>query len=328
MVAAPLQPMQDNSVMNKAIFLDAATLPNTDWSPLGSNCQLVSYANTSPQEVVSRCQDADIVITNKVVLCAEVLAQLPKLKLICVAATGTNNVDLEAAKARNIAVCNVRNYATAAVSQHAFALLLALTNQINTNARAIAQGEWSRSPTFCLLTNPIQQLSGLTITIVGYGDLGQATARLAQAFGMKLCIAERPGARVIRPGRTEFITALRQADVVSLHCPAQHSDFLIGSAELAEMKPSALLINTARGALVDPLALIAALKQGKLAGAALDVLITEPPPIDDPLLTCQLSNLILSPHVAWASAHAMQELTNQVIENILSFYQGRPSRLC
>lgn len=314
--------------MNRAIFLDAATLPNTDWSTLGANCQLVSYPYTSPQEILTRCQDADIVITNKVVLSAETLAQLPNLKLICIAATGTNNVDLDAAKARNIAVCNVRNYATAAVSQHTMALLLALTNQITTNARAIAEGAWSRSSTFCLLTHPIQELSGRTFTIVGYGDLGQATARLAQAFGMKLCIAERPGATEIRPGRTEFYAALRQADVVSLHCPAQLHHFLIGSAELAELKPSAFLLNTARGALVDPNALIAALQQGRLAGAALDVLITEPPRPDDPLLTCQLPNLILSPHVAWASANAMQELTNQVIENILMFCQGRPSRLC
>lgn len=313
--------------MYSAVLLDADTLPNTDWSAIKSHCQLKTYGMTEQQQIVSRLANADIVISNKVKLSADILQQLPKLRLICVAATGINNVDLAAAKNLGIVVCNVRDYATHSVSQHSIALLLALCNQITANDTACKTGEWSQSPTFCLLKHPIRQLHGLTMTIVGFGSLGQATAKLAEAFGMRICLAERPNADEIRPGRVAFAQALANADVLSLHCPAVNADYLIGAAELALLKPSALLINTARGALVDPVALANALREGRLAGAALDVLLQEPPSPDDLLLTA-IPNLVLSPHVAWASADAMQTLVNQVIENIRAFIQKQPIRCC
>jgi len=313
--------------MKLAVLLDADTLPNTDWSALSGHCTLQTYGMTTSESVVSRLANADIAISNKVQLNAEVLRQLPKLKLICVAATGINNIDLAAAKQLGIVVCNARDYATHAVSQHTMALLLALCNQITANAQASKNGEWSQSPIFCLLKHPIRQLHGLTMTIVGFGSLGQATAKLAAAFGMQVCLAERPNADVIRYGRVAFHTALAKADVVSLHCPAVGADFLLGEAEFALLKPTALLINTARGSLVDPRALADALRHGRLAGAALDVLIQEPPSATDLLLT-ELPNLLLSPHVAWASADAMQNLVNQVIENILAFMEQQPLRCC
>ena len=314
--------------MKQAVLLDADTLPNTNWSALSALCHLQSFGTTAPELVIPRLLDADIVISNKVLLTAEILQQLPKLQLICVAATGTNNVDIQAAKSLGITVCNVRDYATHAVSQHAIALLLALSNQIVSNARAIAGGEWSESPIFCLLKHPIRQLHGLTMTIIGFGSLGQATAQLAQAFGMRICIAERPDAEVVREGRVPFNDALAKADVVSLHCPAVGSGFLIGATELSLLKPTALLVNTARGALIDPLALAAALRSGRIAGAALDVLTVEPPKASDVLLAQDIPNLLLSPHVAWASADAMQNLVDQVIENIHAFINQQPIRTC
>lgn len=314
--------------MKRAVLLDADTLPNTNWSALSALCQLQSFGSTAPDQVVSRLRDADIVISNKVQLSADTLRQLPNLQLICVAATGINNVDLSAANRLGIVVCNVRDYATHAVSQHCMALLLALSNQIVSNSRAIANGEWSDSPIFCLLKHPIRQLHGLTITIIGYGSLGQATAQLAKAFGMQICIAERPNAEVVRTGRVPFQDALAKADVISLHCPAGDSGYLLGAPELSLLKPTALLVNTARGALIDPSALATALRNGKLAGAALDVLTVEPPKSSDPLLAQDIPNLILSPHVAWASADAMQNLVEQVIENIQGFVNQHPIRIC
>ncbi len=314
--------------MKTAVLLDADTLPNTNWSGLAKFCELQRYGSTSADLITSRLANADIVISNKVQLSAEVLRQLPHLKLICIAATGINNVDLNAARQLGITVCNARDYATHSVAQHAMALLLGLSNQIHENAQAIAAGQWSESPTFCLLKHPIRQLHGLTMTIIGFGNLGQATARLAQAFGMNICIAERPHAEQVREGRVAFAQALAQADVVSLHCPAVGSNFLLGAAELELLKPTAMLINTARGALVDPEALVNALQTGQLAGAALDVLAQEPPAITDVLLNPNIPNLLLSPHVAWASADAMQNLVDQIIENIQSFLSERPIRCC
>lgn len=312
----------------KAVFLDAGTLPGVDWSAFPIECSLVHYQQTPKGLVIPRLCDAEIVITNKVALDAEQLAQLPQLRCICVAATGVNHIDIAAATKHGIVVCNARDYATHAVAQHVFALLLALTNQIISNQRAIAQGEWSRSPSFCLLNHPIRPLHGLTLTILGYGTLGQATAKLASAFGLNICIAERPDATTIRPGRTAFHQALATADIVSLHCPASSQQFLLGAHELSLLKPSALLINTARGQLIDPEALAEALRQRRLAGAALDVLMVEPPALDDVLLGTDIPNLILSPHVAWASADSMQNLTNQVIENLSNFLQNTPIRVC
>lgn len=314
-----------------AVFLDAATLYPADLTALSQidSIRLTVHPYTSADQCLARVQHADIIITNKVQLSAELLRQLPQLKLICVAATGINCVDLQAAQALGITVTNVRDYALDSVPQHAMALLLSLTNQVVYYHTAIQAGAWQQSPIFCLTSAPIRSLAGQTMTIVGYGGLGQATATLAQAFGMHICIAERKGAPQIRPGRTEFYQAIRQADVISLHCPAvAGQSYLFSEQEFHHCKTSALLINTARGQLVDPKALLVALRQGQLAGAALDVLAQEPPPADDPLVNAQLGNLILSPHVAWAASTALVRLVDQLQENLIAFTQGTPVRHC
>lgn len=316
--------------MHHIVLLDADTLCGADLSALQlPHCTLQLYASTTAAELPARLQQATVVISNKVMLDASVLAQAPQLRLICVAATGTNNVDLVAATARNIQVCNVRDYALDAVPQHAMALLLALNNQIVLQQQAVYRGDWSRNPVFCLHQQPIQSLAGKTFTVVGYGGLGQATAALARAFGMQICVAERPDAITIRPGRVRFCDALAQADVLSLHCPAvAGAPPLLGAEQLSWLKPQALLINTARGALIDEPALLEALQQRRLAGAALDVLATEPPDPQHPFLRARLPNLLLSPHLAWATTESMQRLIGQLAENIQAFNAGTPVRTC
>ncbi len=316
--------------MHHIVVLDADTLAGTDLSVLqipASTLQI--FPNTLEADLPARLQQATIVVSNKVVLSAEVLALAPQLQLICIAATGINNVDLAAATARNIQVCHVRDYALDAVPQHAMALLLALNNHIVLQQHAVYQGDWSRSAVFCLHQQPIQSLAGKTFTVVGYGGLGRATATLAQAFGMQICLAERPDASIIRPGRVAFRQALACADVLSLHCPAiSGAPPLLGAEQLSWLKPTALLINTARGALVDESALLNALQQQQLAGAALDVLNTEPPDPQHPFIRARLPNLLLSPHLAWATAESMQRLVAQLLENILAFNAGTPTRTC
>jgi glycerate dehydrogenase len=316
--------------MHHIVLLDADTLCGADLSALQlPDSTLHLYPSTTAAELPARLQQATVVISNKVQLDDAMLAQAPRLKLICVAATGTNNIDLRAATARHIQVCNVRDYALDAVPQHAMALLLALNNQIVLQQQAVYRGDWSRSPVFCLHQQPIQSLAGKIFTVVGYGGLGQATAALARAFGMQICVAERPDAASIRPGRVPFRNALAQADVLSLHCPAiAGAPPLLGAEQLSWLKPQALLINTARGALIDEPALLQALQRQQLAGAALDVLCAEPPEEQHPFLQAKLPNLLLSPHLAWATTASMQRLVGQLAENILAFNAGTPVRTC
>ncbi len=316
--------------MHRIVLLDSDTLAGTDLSALQiAGTTLHCYPTTAPADLAERLRDASVVISNKVPLSADSIAGAPALQLICIAATGTNHVDLAAAAARRIPVCNVQDYALGAVPQHAMALLLALNNHIVAQHHAVKTGQWSQSPVFCLHQQPIHSLQGKVFTVVGYGGLGQATARLAQAFGMQICIAERPQAARIRSGRTEFRAALAQADVLSLHCPATPGQPpILGAEQLSWLKPGALLLNTARGALVDEAALLRALQQGTLAGAALDVLLQEPPPANHPLLTAALPNLLLSPHLAWATTASMQLLVSQLAENIQAFIAGSPRRVC
>lgn len=316
--------------MSQLVFLDQATLPDVDLSPLQQfPLPLRCYPHTAQTEVIERLANATVAIVNKVVLDASTLAQLPNLKLICVTATGVNNIDLAAARQAGISVCNARDYARHAVPQQAMALLLGLFNQIAAYHQAIQQGAWSNSPQFCWLGFPIRQLAGLNFTVIGYGGLGQATAQLAAAFGMQILIAERPGCTTIRPGRLSFQQALQQADVLSLHCPATADNHHLLNAEtLSWLKPSAVVLNTARGSLIASAALATALKNNRLAGAALDVLDIEPPPPDHPLLQPDVPNILLSPHVGWASQQAMQLLVTQTADNISSFLAGSPQRLC
>lgn len=314
--------------MTKVVFLDAATMAETDLSVLQlPDVSVTLYPQTSTEQLLTHARGAQVLISNKVALHAHAIAALPELRCILVAATGVNMVDLAAAKAAGIVVCNAQGYAGTAVPQQVFALVLQLTNQIQSYHQAVQQGLWSQSPQFCLHLQPIEELANKTMTLVGYGDLGQATARLAEAFGMKVLIAERPEATAIRAGRVAFETALREADLLSLHCPLTDTTAqLINAQTLSWMKPTALLINTARGGLIDEVALAEALTKGALAGAALDVLSTEPPTIEHPLLNSSVPNLIITPHVAWASRQAMQRLAVQLSENLQAFIHQQPIR--
>lgn len=314
--------------MTNVVFLDAATMADTDLSPLQlPEITLTLYSQTSSEQLLTHAKGAQVLISNKVALDAKAIAALPQLRCILVAATGVNMVDLAAAKTAGIVVCNAQGYAGTAVPQQVFALLLQLTNHIQSYHQAVQQGLWSQSPQFCLHRQSIEELAGKTMTLVGYGDLGQATSRLAEAFGMKVLISERPDATEVRSGRTSFESAVRQADVLSLHCPlTAATEQLINSKTLGWMKPTALLINTARGGLIDETALAAALTQGTIAGAALDVLSTEPPPDSHPLLSRSIPNLIITPHVAWASRQAMQRLVAQLQENLQGFLAQQPIR--
>lgn len=307
------------------VFLDAASLGDADLAALQQpGCELQLFPYSAPADIVDRLQHADIAIVNKCRLDAAVLAQLPRLKAIMVAATGMDNIDLTAAATQGIQVFNVKDYAGTAVPQHVFALLLALSNQLCQYQQAVQRGDWSRSQNFCLLDYPMFELAGKTMVIVGYGSLGQATAELAKAFGMRVLIAERPDVTEVRPGRIAFNNALALADVLSLHCPlTPATQHLINRERLAQLKAGAVLINTARGGLIETEALIAALKSGQLLAAALDVLETEPPPAEHPLLQCHLPNLLLTPHIGWASREARARMVLKIAANIQTFVNSR-----
>ncbi len=303
------------------VFLDAATLGDANLSALNlADCQLTLHQHTAVTQIVARLQQADIAIVNKCVLDAKVLQQLPRLKAIMVAATGTDNIDLSAAQHAGVVVKNVQHYAETAVPQHVFALLLALTNQLIGYQQLVSTGRWQQSPTFCLLDYPLMELAEKTMVIVGYGALGQATAKLAQAFGMQVIIAERPGATVARTGRMLLPEAFAMADVLSLHCPLNaDTKHMINQKSLSWLKPGAILINTARGALIEPLALINALQHGRLKAAGLDVLAEEPPAPETALLNCGLANLLITPHIGWASREARARMVSKIAKNILEF---------
>ncbi|MBZ0071827.1 MAG: glycerate dehydrogenase [Gammaproteobacteria bacterium] len=294
-----------------------ATLP--DWT---------SHARTAPAEAAAHLQGAQVAVTNKAIIDAAALAQAESLRLICIAATGTNNVDLAAAAAHGIAVTNVTGYGTPSVVEHTFALILALKRRLAEHRQA-AMERWRQQADFCMLDYPTTELAGGILGIVGYGELGRAAAALGRAFGMEVVIAQRPGGDD-RAGRLPLSELLRVADVVSLHCPLTPATRnLIGSDELALMKPGALLINTARGGLVDEAALLAALRAGRPGGAGLDVLTEEPPRHGNPLLAPALPNLIVTPHIAWASREARQRLVDGVAANIRAFCAGEVrNRVC
>src|SRR6185369_1065414 len=286
------------------------------------------FGETAPGEVVERLAPATIAICNKLPLRAETLSQLPKLKLIAVAATGVDNVDLAYCRSHNIAVCNTRGYAVNSLPEHALMLMLALRRNLIAYRNDVKAGRWHDAKQFCLLDHPIGDLRGATLGIVGFGTLGKSTAQLGRAVGMEVIVAEHKNATTVRDGRVEFQEVLRRSDVLSLHCPlTDETKNLIGTDELAQMKPEAILINTARGGLIDDQALIDALKNGRLAGAGIDVLRNEPPREGNPLLEVDLPTLIVTPHNAWASRQAMQTLADQLIENLEAFVRGEPKNL-
>ncbi len=310
----------------RAVFLDLQTFNCA--IKLGAIEQQVTmltcYDTTKASEIIERCQGADIIITNKVLLTAETLAALPQLKLICICATGYNNVDIDTASKLNIAVTNVNGYAGQSVAQYIFAQLLEYYQQTSHHNSNTAQGLWSTSEVFCYHGNGIHELAGKTIGIVGYGNLGKAVEAVAQAFNMRVLVSERVNSNTIRAGRTAFNEVIEQADIISLHCPqSSQTERLINAQVLAKMKSSAVLINTARGALIDDAALLAALKNKKLGYAILDVLAQEPPPADHLLLNTGLANLKITAHIAWASFEAQQRLIELLSNNIAAFKTGK-----
>ncbi|SFG46797.1 hydroxypyruvate reductase [Duganella sp. CF458] len=284
------------------------------------------YPASSAAEAIERLRDASIAITNKVPLRAEALAALPGLKMIAVAATGTDIVDLAAARELGIVVSNIQGYAHAAVPEHTFALMLALRRQLLAYRADVEAGLWEQSPRFCLFHHPIRDLHGSRLGLLGYGDLGKQVAHLGRAFGMQVLVHTRTPTDDSNVRNVSWDELLETSDVLSLHVPLTDATRnIIGAAELARMQPSAILVNTARGGLVDEAALADALQRGVIAGAGFDVLSKEPPVPDNPLLRLRLPNFLLTPHSAWASGQAMQGLADQLIDNIESFIAGHPA---
>lgn len=309
----------------RIVFLDRDSIVADIRRPAFAH-EWAEYPASTAAEAIGRLQGATIAISNKVPLRADALAALPALKMIAVAATGTDNVDLAAARERGIVVANIRGYARAAVPEHTFALILALRRQLLAYRADIEAGMWQRSPRFCLFHHPIRDLHGSRLGLLGYGALGRQVAHLGRAFGMEVAVHTRTPADDPDVHNVGWDELLETSDVLSLHVPLTDATRdIIGAAELARMKPSAILVNTARGGLVDEAALADALKRGVIAGAGFDVLSKEPPPPDNPLLRLRLPSFLLTPHAAWASGQAMQALADQLIDNIEAFVAGRPA---
>jgi glycerate dehydrogenase len=314
----------------KAAFLDFATLgPSVDTSALDRLLDVTYYPFSDEDEIPARIGGCDVVLVNKAYLSPDAIAGADALRLIALSATGTDNVDTAAAKRRGVAVANTRDYCTKAVVQHVFALVLCLTQNIVGYDRLSRSGAWSRSRSFALFDYPIRELGDRSLGIVGYGSLGRSVADVGRCFGMRVLVSARPNARPdeVAGDRLPFRDVLEQADVLSLHCPLTDDTYhMIGAPQLAQMQPDALLINTARGALVDNAALATALRAGRLGGAGIDVLPIEPPEDDHPLLASDVPNLIVTPHIAWAALEARQRALDQVAENVAAFLDGKALR--
>jgi glycerate dehydrogenase len=317
----------------KAVFLDFATLGPADLDTSELNAHLPDlsiYEHTSDAELIHRIAAAEILLVNKISLSATALAAAPKLKLICLAATGSDNIDLKAAAAQGITVCNIRDYCTASVVQHVFALILTLTQHLENYRDQVRTGEWQRSSDFCLLSPPIRELRGKTLGLIGLGTLGGGVAAVARAFGMRVIAARLPWRTAAPAGkdgqsapRIALEALLEQADIVSLHCPLNDDTrHIIDAYALGLMKSDALLINTARGGLVDSNALLDELTRGELGGAGIDVLEEEPPVSGNALIDARLDNLIVTPHIAWSAREARQNALDEMMANILAFAAG------
>ena len=310
--------------MERIVFLDSTSIIADIRRPNFPH-QWQAYPATNAEQTAARLKDATIAITNKVVLSRETLERLPMLKMVAVAATGINNVDIACCRERGIVVSNIRNYSVHTVPEHVFMLMLALRRNLLAFRADILNGAWQKSEQFCLFTHPVRDLHGSTLGIIGHGAIGTAVEQIALAFGMKVLFAEHKGAASVRTGYTAFDTVLRESDVITLHLPLnEHTRHLIGAAEFSVMKPGALLINTARGGLVDETALLEALRSARIGGAGFDVLDKEPPTQGHPLLELDLPNFIMTPHIAWSGRAAMQTLADQLVDNIEAFVAGEP----
>lgn len=317
-----------NTHQFRIVIADGYTLNPGDlsWSGLSAFGEVAYYDRTPPDEMAERCQDADVIVTNKAIVNAATISQSRKLKLILVTATGYNIVDIEAAKKKNIPVCNVPDYGTASVAQHTFALILELANRVGANSHAVASGEWVASPDFAFSKAPLTELQNKVLGIVGMGRIGAQVARLAEAFDMRILYNSRqpkPGARGTFASLEELMAG---SDIVTLHCPLTRDNTkFINKRLLDTMKPGAWLINTSRGGLLDEDDMAAALNQGTLGAAALDVLSTEPPSSDNPLVSAH--NCIITPHNAWLSLEARTRILRITEKNLASFAQGAPDNV-
>lgn len=293
------------------------------WDSIASLGKLTVHDRTAPNELIERCKNADIILTNKVVINKEAFEQLPSLKMISVLATGYNVIDIKTAKEKNIPVCNVPGYGTASVAQHAFALLLELTNRVGLHATSVASGEWNTTTGWSYFKAPLMELAGKTMGIVGFGNIGQQTATIAAAFGMNVLYYGPNKKETTLAKYVELNTLFAESDVISLHCPQTNNNLqFVNKALLVKMKPSAFLINTSRGPLIQEQDLADALNEQKIAGAGLDVLSVEPPPTSNPLLSAK--NCIITPHNAWMSKEARQRVLDVTANNIKAFLSGKP----
>ena len=310
--------------MERIVFIERNTIQANFRRPDFPH-EWVEYPESFAPQVAERIREATIIISNKLSLGEAQLAAARNVKLIAIAATGADCVDLDYCRSRGITVCNVRGYAANSVPEHVLMLMLALRRNLMAYRADVREGKWQESKQFCLLTHPLNDIKDSTIGIIGHGAIGKSMARLAEAIGMKVLLAEHKHAGEIRAARTSFAEVLQQSDVVTLHCPLnEQTRDMFGREEFAMMKPGALLINTARGALIQEEALVEALKAGLIAGAAVDCLREEPPRNGSPLLDLKLPNFIVTPHIAWASDEAVQALADQVIDNIEAFVAGNP----
>ncbi|MBP6623258.1 MAG: D-2-hydroxyacid dehydrogenase [Alcaligenes sp.] len=316
--------------LTRIVFLDRETLSDSvQLQQVPFKHELQVYGRTAPEQVAERIADADIVISNKVALRREHLEAAPQLKMIALAATGSDNIDLDAARDRQIVVSNIREYAVRSVPEHVFALIFALRRNICAYRQSVQEGRWQEAQQFCYFDYPIRDLAGSTLGLIGSGSLGQAVATMGRALGMKVIFAQRRGQTIVSNAddRLPFEQVLDQANILSLHCPlTAETQNLLGMPEFERMAARRpLLINTARGGLIDNQALDHALRHGWLGGAGIDVCTPEPPPADHILMRLlDLPNYILTPHIGWASQEAMQTLANQLIENIVAFHRGEP----
>ncbi len=310
----------------KAVFLDFATMgPDLDLDPLRNVVtDLIIFDVTDDAEVADRIADADIVFTNKIRLTQDLLQQATNLRFIGLTATGTDNIDLDSAKRHGIAVSNIRAYCTQSVVEHVFGVLLTLSHNLSRYHESVRAGDWQRSDDFCPLLHPVRELSAMALGIVGYGDLGRGVARIAREFGMRVLVSARAGLNVVDEGRVSFEQLLAESDAISLHCPLNDATRnLFDARAFRRMKQDAVLINTARGGLVDSAALVHALENGDIGAAAIDVLPEEPPVSGDPLLEYEGSNLIITPHIAWATDEARQNAIDELAANTRAFVDGQ-----